>query len=112
MTIAKCTFFLLVCAMLFGCTRTSFNGSAFVENDRTGCEAKCRGQGMAVAGLVYMGEYSSACVCEVPRATGAASRRVLLSAATSAAGGSAAVMVQQQNDDDNNSHHSAGWHHY
>ena len=25
---------------------------------------------MAVAGLVYMGEYSSACVCEVPRTTG------------------------------------------
>lgn len=52
-----------------GCT-TSFTGSAQVEGGRPGCEAKCASIGMEMQAFVFMGEYSTACVCEVPgRAT-------------------------------------------
>jgi hypothetical protein len=78
---------------------TSFQGSPHVEGGRQGCEAKCRGQGMAVAGMVYMGEYSSACVCQVPE--GAAGHASLTGGAAAAAGGAVAVEMmrrqQQQN---------------
>jgi hypothetical protein len=67
-------------------------GSPHVEGGRNGCEAKCRGQGMAVAGMVYMGEYSSACVCEVP---GTGAHATLLDSAAAACGG-AAVAVEMQ----------------
>lgn len=77
-----------------GCA-TSFTGSAYVENGRTGCEAKCRGQGMAVAGMVYMGEYSSACVCEVPRTTSAGPSHDTLALAGGGSGGGAVGVIMQ-----------------
>ena len=61
-----CILGLLAVGMLvLGCA-TSFTGSAHIEGGRQACESRCRGQGMETAGMVYMGEYSSACVCEVP----------------------------------------------
>ena len=85
---------------LAGC-RTVFTGSAHVENGRAGCDVKCKGVGMQVAGMVYMGEYSSACVCEAPRASAASGRRQeLLAAAGSAAGGVAGVEMQTQQDEE------------
>jgi len=80
-----------------GCA-TSFTGSAYVENGRNGCEAKCRGQGMQVAGMVYMGEYSSACVCEVPRATSSigGGERHLIALSGGAMGSAAGVIMQMQ----------------
>jgi hypothetical protein len=72
-----------------GCA-TSFTGSAHVEEGRAGCERKCQGQGLAMSGMVYMGEYSSACVCEVPGATGGGS-----AAAGGASAGAAAGVVMQ-----------------
>jgi hypothetical protein len=80
-------------ALGLGSCATAFMGSPHVENGRAGCEAKCSGQGMAVAGMVYMGEYSSACVCQVPG--GGGSRASLLEGAAGAAGG-AAVAVEMQ----------------
>jgi hypothetical protein len=68
---------------------TAFTGSPHVEGGRTGCQTKCNAQGMAVAGMVYMGEYSSACICEVP----GAGHATLLQGATGATGG-AAVAVE------------------
>ena len=81
MIIVRATLVLLVVSAI-GCG-TTFTGSAHVEDGRRGCEAKCRGQGMQVAGMVYMGEYSSACVCEVPRCASASddSTQLLSSAA-------------------------------
>jgi hypothetical protein len=78
-----------------GCA-TSFTGSPHIEGGRSGCEAKCRGQGMQIAGMVYMGEYSSACVCEVPRSTGSAGDRDLLGSAAGSSGAAAGVVMQMQ----------------
>ncbi|MDD9939412.1 MAG: lipoprotein [Myxococcales bacterium] len=74
---------------LAGCA-TSFTGSAHIEGGRSGCESKCAGQGLAMSGMVYMGEYSSACVCEVPGASSAAG------GPASVAGGAAGVVMQMR----------------
>jgi hypothetical protein len=84
-----------VAMALFGCA-TSFVGEANVENGRAGCEAKCKAQGMDLAGMVYMGEYSDACVCEVPGKTAASSRRDMLVGAAGSGGGAAGVWMQMQ----------------
>jgi hypothetical protein len=78
---------------LAGCA-TSFTGNAHVENGRAGCEEKCRGQGMQIAGMVYMGEYSSACVCEVPHGSASGRRDMLVSGGAGASGAAAGVMMQ------------------
>jgi hypothetical protein len=62
-----------------GCA-TTFRGSAEVEGGRPGCERKCSAIGMAMQEFVFMGEYSTACVCELPGRTAHAGR----SAATAA----------------------------
>jgi len=86
-------FAVAACALLsLGCV-TQFKGSPHVG--RAACEAKCGGQGMQLVGMVYMGNYSSACVCEVPRQTASASSSKLLAAAATA-GGVAGVHMQTQ----------------
>jgi hypothetical protein len=75
---------------------TNFSGSPYVEGGRSGCEAKCRGQGMDVAGMVYMGEYSSACVCSVPGQSASARQQVLLGSTAGTTGGAVGVVMQQQ----------------
>jgi hypothetical protein len=84
---------ILAALSLVGCA-TSFTGNAHVENGRAGCEEKCKGQGMQVAGMVYMGEYSSACVCEVPHGSASSSRREFLLGSAGSSGGAVGVMVQ------------------
>jgi hypothetical protein len=76
-----------------GCA-TSFTGSAHVENGRQGCESKCKGQGMEVVGMVYMGEYSDACVCGVPGQT--SSVHGLRVASAGVAAGAAGVVMQMR----------------
>jgi hypothetical protein len=85
----------IIAASVLGCA-TSFTGSAHIEGGRNGCEAKCRGQGMQIAGMVYMGEYSSACVCEVPRSSGSGERREILASAAGASGAAAGVVMQME----------------
>ena len=61
----------LLALLLFagGCA-TNFTGSAEVEGGRPGCERKCAAIGLEMQAFVFMGEYSTACVCDVPgRAT-------------------------------------------
>ena len=87
-----------------GACATSFTGSAFVEDGRSGCEAKCKGQGMEVAGMVYMGEYSDACVCTVPGKTASASKQLVASAGA-VAGASAGVVMQMRRNEEQ-AHHS------
>jgi hypothetical protein len=74
---------------------TSFTGSAHVEEGRAGCERKCKGQGMELAGMVYMGEYSDACVCAVP-GQAASTKQNILATAGAVAGGSAGVVMQMR----------------
>jgi hypothetical protein len=51
---------------------------------------------MQVAGMVYMGEYSSACVCQVPGTAATTGNAQLMAASAAAAGSSAGVMMQMQ----------------
>ena len=77
---------------LNGCA-TSFTGDAHVPGGRSGCASKCAAEGMTMSGLVFMGEYSSACICEPP---GAAGGRGRLGAGAAAATGAAGVEMQRQ----------------
>jgi hypothetical protein len=60
-----------LCGALIGCAKpmTTFEGSPKVEHGRAGCEKKCAGQGLQFTGMVFVGEYSDACVCQVPGAS-------------------------------------------
>jgi hypothetical protein len=94
----KHTLIMLVGTAVVGCA-TSFTGSPHVENGRAGCENKCKSQGMEVAGMVYMGEYTDGCVCVVPGQS-AGRRRLLMAAANGAAAGSAGVVLQMRRQEE------------
>ena len=84
-----------------GCA-TSFTGSAYVENGRSGCQAKCKGDGLEFVGMVYMGEYSDACVCGNPnRATSSN----LSDGVASVTAGAAGVVMQMQRQAQQNARH-------
>lgn len=91
--IARCLAVLTLSLAVASCA-TSFTGSAHVEGGRAGCERKCAGQGLAMSGMVYMGEYSSACVCETPGASGGST------ASAAVAGGAAGVVMQMRRNDE------------
>jgi len=80
---------------LAGCA-TSFTGDPHIENGRQGCEQKCKGQGMALAGMVFMGEYTSGCVCTVPGQAASAGQQLLAAAQAGAGAGSAGVVMQMR----------------
>ncbi|MDH5671610.1 MAG: hypothetical protein OEZ06_05635 [Myxococcales bacterium] len=88
----------IVATLTLGACATSFTGSAHIDGGRAGCENKCAGQGLAMSGLVYMGEYSSACVCEVP-GSGSSAAPV-----ASVAAGAAGVVMQQRRAQQNQQH--------
>jgi hypothetical protein len=83
-------------ATLAGCA-TNFTGSPHVEGGRGGCEKKCKSQGMEVAGMVYMGEYSDACVCSVPGQS-AGHKKQLVASVAGAGAGAAGVVLQMRRD--------------
>lgn len=92
----KSAFACIVLALAGSACATNFTGSAHVDGGAQGCSAKCSAQGMDVAGMVFMGEYTSGCVCAA-RGKTASSRTDLLAAAAGGAGGSSAgVMMQTQ----------------
>lgn len=82
---------MLALCLLSACA-TSFQGKPHFEGGRASCQQKCSLQGLEMAGLVYMGEYSSACVCEMPGSHKHAARGAT-SATTAAAVG---VMLQMR----------------
>src|ERR1044071_3778146 len=55
---------LFVLGAVAGC-QTQFVGDPHIEPIT--CQAKCREANLVMAGMVYLGQYSSACLCEVPR---------------------------------------------
>jgi hypothetical protein len=59
---------LLLCIVLAGC-RTEFVGDPHVAP--AACQSKCAAVNMRMTGMVYMGEYSSACICEIAPPAGA-----------------------------------------
>ncbi|MBK7586076.1 MAG: hypothetical protein IPI67_38565 [Myxococcales bacterium] len=57
---------LALALLIIDCTPpTEFKGEPKVAGGRTGCVAKCNAQGLELAGMVFMGEYSDGCVCRV-----------------------------------------------
>ncbi len=88
---------LLTLVALPGCA-TSFIGSAKIEGGAPACAAKCRGWGMEMSGMVAMGEYSEACVCQVPGKT------VSQADVSATAGGAAGVMMQMQRNQQQQQH--------
>ncbi|MEB2312167.1 MAG: hypothetical protein OZ921_04115 [Sorangiineae bacterium] len=104
----KKTLIMLFLSLTAGCA-TSFTGSPHVENGRQGCESKCKSQGMEVAGMVYMGEYTDGCVCVVPGQS-ASRRQLLMAAANGAAAGSAGVVLQMRRQQEENQRQSLFFH--
>jgi hypothetical protein len=85
----------LILFLLGACAHaTSFEGKAQIEGGRASCQQKCGLQGLQMSALVYMGEYSSACVCEIPGNNGPTARRATSAATTAAAVG---VITQTRN---------------
>ncbi len=72
-----------------GCA-TSFTGDAHYPGGARACFAKCASEQMQMSGFVFMGEYSSACVCE-PRRTGAVAAAGEVVASNSEVGGAGAA---------------------
>src|SRR4051794_2948834 len=58
---------ILACLVTFtvGC-QTTFTGDPHIDPGQ--CQAKCQSTRMEMAGMIYLGEYSSACLCEAPHA--------------------------------------------
>ena len=97
---------ILAVALGLGGCATSFTGDPHIENGRSGCEAKCKGQGMALAGMVFMGEYTSGCVCTVPGQSASAGGQLFAAAQAGAAAGSAGVVLQMRRQQQNNNNNS------
>ena len=74
---------LILFGLLIGC-QTQFVGSPHI--DAATCANKCAQDRLTMAGIVYMGEYSSACVCEVPRPAGAPTTAMVAGTMGAAAG--------------------------
>ncbi len=72
-----------------GCA-TSFTGDAHFPGGARGCYDHCQGAGMQMGSMVYMGEYSSACVCE-PLGAPAGQQ-----GSAGAAGGAVGVVLQHR----------------
>lgn len=78
---------------LVGC-QTNFVGSPHI--DPATCASKCAQDRLAMAGMVYMGEYSSACICEVPKPASAPTTAM----AAGAMGTTAGVIMQMRRQEE------------
>lgn len=85
----KCLLMIL-CVLVAGCA-TTFQGEAHIPGGARGCYERCLADNMEMDSYVYMGEYSTACVCRMKGVASGASQ-------SSAAHGGAAVgvVLQQQ----------------
>jgi len=79
--------------VLFSGCQTQFVGSAHI--DASACAGTCAASNLQMAGMVYLGEYSSACVCEIPRPA-AAPAAPASPAAMGAVGAAVGVVMQQR----------------
>jgi hypothetical protein len=72
---------------------TVFTGAARVPEGRKTCEHYCGLAGMELTGMVFMGEYTDGCICEIRRERVSATSGGASSGAASAAVG---VVLQMQ----------------
>jgi hypothetical protein len=91
--------FLLLTSSLSGCP-TTFSGSAHVVGGRAGCEQKCKKSKLRMSALVFLGEYSSACVCEAQIPSDKTSESGSAPEARAAGSVGAAVTAMQQTSSD------------
>ena len=78
-----------------GC-QTQFVGSPHITPEA--CAARCTEARLQMAGMVYMGEYSSACVCELIKPPEARAPAAAMNAAPGAIGASAGVVMQMRRE--------------
>lgn len=86
---------LLVSSLVAGCA-TQFVGSAHYPGGAAACFTACAHNRMRMSGFVYLGAYSSACVCEPVRASAMTAPLESRSASTGAAGAGGVVGVVLQ----------------
>jgi hypothetical protein len=97
----------LVSVVATGCA-TAFAGSPHAGG-RAGCEAKCKEQGMSLAGMVFMGEYTSGCVCTLPGQAASARQHVVGISEAAAAAGGTGVMMQMKRAERAQDRHLTSW---
>lgn len=79
-----------------GCA-TSFTGDAHVPGGANGCQSACAAQGLDMAGMVLMGEYSDGCICKVRgRSASTQDERIAVAAGPAAVGVVMAMRAQNQ----------------
>ena len=83
----------LLSILLAGCTATQFHGSPHINGGASGCESKCADQGLEMAGMVFLGEYTDGCICAKPGYHVEA-----LDSAAPAVGGAVGVILQQRRE--------------
>ena len=83
---------ILASVLLVGC-QTQFTGDPHIDPQT--CQRRCAASQLRMSGIVYMGEYSSACICEVVPPAGAPSAPSGAPGGASAAAGAAAGVVMQ-----------------
>ncbi len=85
--------FMIVTALvigLIGCA-TEFTGSPYINGGADQCRSECEEQGLTMAGMVMMGEYTDGCICAV---SGLEAQTI--EAAPSAASSAVGVVLQQR----------------
>lgn len=86
--------FLCLFVLSLGACATTFKGDAQFPGGPRGCYDRCEKAGLTMTSYVFVGEYSSGCVCSLKRKPTSASDGA--SAQSSAATSAAAVAVMRQ----------------
>jgi hypothetical protein len=91
---------MLLCALAFAallssCGATSFKGQAKFPGGAPACFTHCQKRSMQMENFVYLGAYSSACVCGVVRPSNSGKRDTTARSSASA-GAVAAVMMAER----------------
>lgn len=78
-----------------GCGATSFEGSAYFPGGAPACMSHCASANMEMDSFVFMGAYSTACICRLKTAGGHARANGGSAGATSGAA-VAGIVIQRQ----------------
>ena len=82
-------------SLTLGCA-TEFTGQPHFQGGPRECYRKCSSVGLVMQSFVYVGEYSSACVCGMPNESAEATPASATGATAAAAAGVAMQMRRQQ----------------
>lgn len=83
--------------LLVGCKQpTSFKGDAHFPGGPSACYEMCKSNGMEMDSYIFVGEYSSGCVCRPVRTSGQASSQSASGSAASTAGVIAQTRIEEE----------------